>query len=74
MDQVKIRAVVAAHGLTKNAEVTVAATPTIEGAIRNGVFKELERYPSEPVEPPQTDGDQDQDPEPPKTETTRRRG
>ena len=46
MDQVKIRAVVAAGGLRKHQEVTVAATPLVEGAISNGVFLELERYPS----------------------------
>ena len=50
MDQVKIKAVVAAGGLAKNAEVTVAATPLVEGAIRNGVFQELERHPAEPVD------------------------
>lgn len=60
MDQVKIRAAVAAHGLKKDAEVTVAATPTVEGAIRNGVFIELERVKAEPQ-----DGEDDQTPVPP---------
>lgn len=46
MDQVKIRAAIAAHGLKKDTEVTVAATSIVEGAISNGVFVELERYPS----------------------------
>lgn len=50
MDQVKIRAVVAAGGLRKHQEVTVAATPMVEGAIANGVFLELERYPFGPGE------------------------
>jgi hypothetical protein len=49
MDQVKIRAAIAAHGLAKNDEVTVAATPTVEGAIRNGVFVELARIPETPL-------------------------
>lgn len=53
MDQVKIRASVAAHGLHKNAEVTVAETPTVAGAIRSGVFVELERFPE--VAPPEDD-------------------
>lgn len=60
MDQVKIRAAVAAHGLAKNAEVTVAATPTVEGAIRNGVFVELDRIKAEPE-----DGVDDETPVPP---------
>ena len=47
MDQVKIRAAVAAHGLTKNAEVTVAETPVIAGAIKSGVFELLERIPED---------------------------
>lgn len=63
MDQVKIRAAVAAHGLAKNDEVTVAATPTVEGAITNGVFVELDRIPSEPQEP--QDGEDDEAPVPP---------
>lgn len=50
MDQVKIRANLAAHGLKKDAEVTVAETPLVAGAISNGVFIELERYPAEPEE------------------------
>jgi hypothetical protein len=82
MDQVRIRAAVAAHGLAKNAEVTVAATPTVEGAIRNGVFVELDRIAAEPQ-----DGEDDETPVPPvedvnlpdatekpKTGSTRRRG
>jgi hypothetical protein len=60
MDQVKIRAAVAAHGLAKDAEVTVAATPTVEGAITNGVFVELDRVRSEPQ-----DGEDDATPVPP---------
>lgn len=60
MDQVKIRAAIAAHGLAKDAEVTVAATPTVEGAIRNGVFVELARIPAEPK-----DGEDDETPVPP---------
>jgi hypothetical protein len=60
MDQVKIRAAIAAHGLAKDAEVTVAATPTVEGAIRNGVFVELARIPAEPK-----DGVDDETPVPP---------
>lgn len=46
MDQVKIRASVAACGLRKGAEVTVAETPMVAGAIKNGVFQELERFPA----------------------------
>lgn len=46
MDQVTIRAVIAAHGLRKGAEVTVAETPLVAGAIRNGIFKVLDRVPS----------------------------
>lgn len=49
MDQVKIRASVAAHGLRKHDEVTVAATPAVEGAIKSGVFVELERIPETPL-------------------------
>lgn len=47
MDQVRIRAAVSAHGLTKGREVTVAETPVIAGAIGN-VFELLERIPAEP--------------------------
>ena len=72
MDQVKIQAVVAAGGLAKHAEVTVAATPMVEGGIRNGVFKELERYPAEPVDEP-TDP-VDETPKPPKPGDHRNRG
>ena len=46
MDQVTIRAVVAAHGLRKGAEVTVAETPLVAGAIHNGVFAVIDRIPS----------------------------
>ena len=60
MDQVKIRAAVAAHGLAKDDEVTVAATPVVEGAIKNGVFVELDRIPAEPQ-----DGVDDGTPVPP---------
>lgn len=62
MDQVRIRAAVSAGGLTKGAEVTVAATPQVEGAIRNGVYIELNRFkpedfitPVEDVELPESD-------------------
>lgn len=66
MDQVKIRAAIAAHGLKKDAEVTVAATPIVEGAIGSGVFVELERFRSEPEEPEEPqDGVDDETPVPP---------
>jgi hypothetical protein len=49
MDQVTIRAEIAAHGVPKGATVTVAETPVIAGAISNGVFTELDRIsPKEP--------------------------
>lgn len=54
MDQVRIRATVSAHGMTKGAETPdpIAATPLIEGGIRNGVFTELERItPKKPASP-----------------------
>lgn len=47
MDQVKIRAAVAAHGLRKGQEATVAETPAIAGAIDSGVFVELDRIPGD---------------------------
>lgn len=53
MDQVKIRASVSAHGLVKGQEVTVAETPVIKGALKTGVFVELERFPA----PEETDAD-----------------
>lgn len=56
MDQVKIHANVSAHGLRKGAEVTVAETPTIAGAIRSGVFTELDRIPAKPKESTDNDG------------------
>jgi hypothetical protein len=67
MDQVKIRAAVAAHGLAKDAEVTVAETPIVAGAINNGVFVLLERN-GEPIVPPTPepqDGEDDETPVPP---------
>lgn len=67
MDQVKIRAAVAAHGLAKNDEVTVAETPIVAGAINNGVFVLLERN-GEPIVPPTPepqDGEDDETPVPP---------
>lgn len=45
MDQVKIQAAVAAHGLSKGQKTDdwIAETPVIAGGIRNGVFIELDR-------------------------------
>ena len=50
MDQVRIRANVSAGNLRKGEEVTVAATPMVEGAINSGVYQELERFQSALVE------------------------
>lgn len=62
MDQVTIRAEIAAHGLHKGAVVTVAETPAIAGAINNGVFTEIDRIP-EKVAEPETVPDPEQGPE-----------
>jgi hypothetical protein len=55
MDQVTIKANIAAHGVPQNATVTVAETPLIAGAIANGVFSVIDRIPGktpEPIDPP----------------------
>ncbi len=57
MDTVTIQAVIAAHGLRKGDKVTVAETPTIAGAISNGVFKVLDRVsPVQDTVPPSQPG------------------
>lgn len=79
MDQVRIRAAVAAGGLRKNQEVTVAATPMVEGAISNGVYVELERFLETPLTQAILD-DEDSEPlgpssdDEPKQKAPRRRG
>jgi hypothetical protein len=44
MDNVTVRASVAAAGLAKGATVTVAETPMVRGAIDSGVFTLIERH------------------------------
>lgn len=57
---VTIRATIDVSGFPKGERVTVAETPRVAGAIRNGVFELIERY---PAVSPETSHEGETDPE-----------
>jgi hypothetical protein len=70
-DTVRVRANLAALGLSRKQEVTITETPLIRGALDSGVLSLLERIPSEPTPEPVDD---DLPTEPRKPKRTRASG